>query len=141
MRTGRRNQQAMFLENLWKEMDKLSSSRDGSISRTAAKYMQEGYDNGEIVELLVADGFDHSDARHCVAKTTLAEGCEEAGESSLPEWGFEAEDQQRGDVVSNFDVGCQMVKAAKEDVAMEKAQSFLDENCTGQYSVIKVHKL
>jgi len=131
----------MFLENLWREMDKLSSSGIESISLTASRYMSEGYDKGEIVELLVSDGFEHSDAKSCVANMSSADVCEDANEASLPEWGFEAEDTQRCDIVSNFDVDCLMIKAAEEDVAWEKAQVFLDEKCAGNYSVTKVYKM
>ena len=141
MRTGRKNQQAMFLENLWREMDKISSSNTGSISVVASRYMSEGYDLSEIAELLVSDGFDQSDAKHCVANMTDLDACEDTSDTNLPEWGFEAEDHQRGDIVSNFDVECPMIKADSEETAWEKAQLFLDEKCDGNYSVTKVNRL
>ena len=141
MKTGRKVQQAMFLENLWKEMDRLSSSDPRSMVKTAAQYLSDGYGHGEVVELLVADGFDMYMSKSCVQKLAEGNGSEEMSESDGPEWGFEAEDNQRGDVVSNFDVGCHMVKAAKEEIAWEKAQTFLDENCSAQYSVTRVIRL
>ena len=58
MRTGDKNQQAMFLQNLWKSIDKLSSNSSKTISKMASQYAAEGHDTGEIIELLVADGFE-----------------------------------------------------------------------------------
>jgi len=129
----------MFLENLWREMDRLSStSSSKDISKAAAKYASEGYDAGEIVELLVADGFDPRGAKACAAKLASAD-VEESDEGQ--EWGFEAEDQRRGDIVSNHDVRCASATAPDESVAWEKAQAFLDENCSDQYSVTRVYQL
>jgi hypothetical protein len=127
----------MFLEILWKEMEKLSSSPGQSMIKTAAKYASEGYEGSEIVELLTADGFDSLMAKECVEK--IASGDEDA--TNEPEWGFEAEDTVRGTVTNNFDLGCSGVKAASEESAWEKAQVFLDENCSDQYVVVKVHPL
>jgi hypothetical protein len=137
MRTGRQAQQAMFLENLWKEMDKLSSSPGQSMIKTAAKYASEGYEGSEIVELLVADGFDPLMSKECVEKIAS----DEDADVNEPEWGFEAEDQARGTVTNNFDLGCSGIKAATEESAWEKAQTFLDENCSDQYTVVKVYPL
>ena len=130
----------MFLENLWREMDKVSSpSSDKSISRVAAKYASEGYDESEVVELLVADGFDQYAAKACVAEHVAEASEDDDGDGQ--EWGFEAEDQRRGDVVSNHDVKCASVNASNENAAWEKAQAFLDENCSDQYAVTKVYQI
>lgn len=142
MRTALKTQQALFLENLWKEMDKLSSStRDASISKTASKYASDGYEPNEIVELLVSEGFDAYASKICVSKIGSAESDGEASEEDEPEWGFEAEDQCRGEVVSNFDVGCDEIKAANEEDAWEKIQTFLDTNCSDQYTITRVYQL
>ena len=139
MRTGRKAQQALFLESLWREMDKLSTASSAKdIYRTAASYSAEGYGPGEIIELLVADGHDPSMAKSCVAKLS-SDDAEDDGEGS--EWGFEAEDQTRGDVVGNHDVRCASISAPNEKTAWERAQAFLDENCSDTYAVTRVYPL
>jgi len=138
MRTARQDQQAMFLRNLWKEMDALSSiHRSMNISRIAMKYSAEGYELNEIVELLVSDGFDPHLSHVCVAKIANDDGETDINE---PDWGFETEDQ-RGEIANNFDIGCDCIKAVNEEEAWEKAQTFIDTNCNDQYTITKVYRL
>lgn len=130
----------MFLENLWKEMDRVSpASSHNSLAKSASRYSSEGYSDGEIVELLVADGFDQYMAKECVSKLAGSESDGETSESDGPLWSFEAEDD-RGDFVGNRDIGCDGVRAPTEELAMEKAQYFLDGNCSKQYSVTRVSR-
>lgn len=138
MQTGMKAQQAMFLENLWKEMDKVSSSSDkNNLAKTASRYASEGYEDGEIVELLVSDGFDKYMAHACVEKLAGGSQCDETNESEGQLWKFAAEDNQ-GDVVSNHDLECEGVRAPNETIAWEKAQDFLDASCSRPYTVTEV---
>ena len=140
MRTGRKDQQAMFLENLWKEMDRITpASGNGNLAKSASRYASEGYDHKEIVELLVADGFDPYMSRECVEKVASGGDPDETSESDGPTWNFEAEDDG-GDVVGSRDMGCDGVRAPTEAVAIEKAQQFLDFNCSKQYTVTRVSR-
>lgn len=136
MRTGDKNQQAMFLQNLWKSIDKLSSNSSKTISKMASQYTADGHDTGEIIELLVADGFESHAARSFVDKMSAKESDDE---QECQEWGFEAEELIHGDIVTNYDIGCSSITATNHDEAMEVAQNFIDENCSDQYSVTKVY--
>lgn len=136
MRTAQTSQQAMFLENLWREMDKLSSSK--SISKIAAQYSSEGYESGEIIELLVADGFDPQ-----MSETYV---CHMAGESDADEiyagdqeWGFEAENQRTGDILSNFDLGINSILASNESQASEQAQGIIDSFGSDTYIITRIY--
>lgn len=138
MQTGMKSQQAMFLTNLWKEMDKVSPASDKSnLAKVASRYASEGYADGEIVELLVSDGFDQYMAHACVQKLAGGSQCDETTESEGDLWFFSAEDS-KGDVVSNYDVACNGIKAPNETIAWEKAQSFLDSNCSESYTILEV---
>lgn len=141
MRTSRTSQQAMFLENLWRSIEKLSASNNNILSKTASKYFSEGYDQTEIVELLVSDGFDPQMSQSCVAQILCGKELSDIDESEGTEWGFEAEHQENGDIFSNFDLGYDNVKALNEEQAMEHAQLILDELGMDLYFITKVYTL
>lgn len=139
MRNAQTSQQAMFLENLWREMNKISSSKNNNISKTAAGYFSEGYDSDEIVELLVSDGFDKISSETCAQRFASGSDSFEAGEGRS--WGFEAEDQQNGTIVSNFDLGCDCVGAIDESQAMEQAQIFIDSCGSDSYLITRIFEI
>ena len=118
-------------------MDKLSSeSRSDGIEKAARGYVSEGFNEQEVVELLMADGVDHERSKFLARKSSRM--VEEKEDASL--WGFEVEDWQ-GDVASNFDVGCNGISASNDDDAWEQVQEFLDSSESNSYTVIKVYKL
>ena len=121
-------QRAMFLENLWRQMDKMSASKGKSeIAKVASNYLSEGYENNEVVELLVDGGCDPVLAKSCG-------GCRK--------WGFEVEaDDQRGDIANNFDLGLDGVAGDGEEAAQDNAQVLVDAECPGQYTVTRVFAL
>lgn len=137
MNTSHKSQQAMFLQNLWREMEKLSYAPNKSLYKVAHQYLSDGYEAGEVIELLVSDGFDSQSARNYIQSLAYDEKPESGDE---PEWGFEAENQQTGDVVSNFDLNCSSVVAIDESDAMEKSQAIIDGMGADSYLVIRVKK-
>jgi hypothetical protein len=133
MRTGVKIQRAMFLESLWRQMDKMSASTGrNNMAKLAADYFSEGYEEHEVVELLVDEGFDAVAAKACVAM--VAGDVAEDGDNK---WGFDVEDQ-RGDIANNFDLGLDGVPGNDEDSAWEQAQELVDANHPGQYTVTRV---
>jgi hypothetical protein len=132
MRTSIKNQRAMFLESLWRQMDRISSSSGNGVVFKAAGYLAEGYEGSEVVELLVSEGFDPIGAKSCVAMAM--------DEHKVSKWGFEAEDQ-RGDVANNFDLGMDGVAGDDEDGATEEAQVLVDTEHPGQYTITRVFVL
>jgi len=140
MRTSQISQQAMFLENLWKEMDKLSFSKNKNISKIAFQYSADGYEPREIVELLVSDGFDiHTSedyVSHMSGELDSEMSCEDC-----PEWGFEVENQRTGELLSNFDLGEDVITATSEIQALEKAQTFIDSYGMTIYTVTRVYEM
>ena len=126
----------MFLENLWKQLDKMSASGSKSnIAKTASSYLLEGYKEEEAVELLVDDGYDPVLAKSCVA---MVAGDELT--NGHKKWGFEVEDQ-RGDIANNFDLGLEEVIGEDEAQVLEEAQNFVDAERPGLYTVIRIFAL
>jgi hypothetical protein len=139
MRNAQTSQQAMFLENLWREMNKISTSRNQSISKIASRYFSEGYEPNEIVELLVSDGFDKTMSNTCV--NHIANGSDDFEDGEGKQWGFEAEDQQSGAIVSNFDLNCHYIRAIDETLATEQAQNFIDSCGSDSYVITRIYEL
>jgi len=135
MSTGLKIQRAMFLENLWRQMDKMSAADDNvNIVKVANRYISDGYEDNEVVELLVDDGFEANSAKMCVS-TIMREGT-----VLRNKWGFEAEDQ-RGDIANNFDLGVDGVPGDDQKVVWEDAQSVVDKKYPGKYTVTRVFAL
>ncbi len=131
-KTNLKMQQAMFLENLWQQMNSVSmSSQKNNILKTAKKYLSSGFVSSEIIELLVNDGYDIETARSCVAMVVSSEN------NAEPNWGFEIEDQ-KGDFFNNYDLGLDCIYGSSHDEAMEEAQRVLDLDYSGQYVVTRV---
>lgn len=110
-----------------------SSDGHGSIAKAASAYLSEGYEENEVIELLVDDGFDPASAKTCVAMAEETDGPRKP-------WGFEAEDS-RGEIANNFDLGIDGVAGADQTGAIEEAQAMLDASHPGQYTVTRVFVL
>ena len=137
MRTGVKVQRAMFLESLWRQMDKISSAAsDQNIAKVADTYLAEGYEEHEVIELLVDDGFDPVLAKSCVGMVVEA-----VVDDQQPKWGFEVEDLARGDIYNNFDIGMDGSTGNDEATAMEDAQVIVDARYPGQYMVTRAFAL
>lgn len=134
MKTGVKVQQGMFLENLWRQMDKMSAANKRTgIAKVASDYLAEGYAENEVVELLVDDGYEPMMAKACIETVT---GETRQGVST---WGFEVESSdQRADIATNADLGLDGVSGDVAAVAMEEAQALVDVEYPGQYTVTRV---
>jgi hypothetical protein len=136
MKTGVKVQQGMFLENLWRQMDKLSATNKRTgIAKAASDYLAEGYAENEVVELLVDDGYEPMMAKSCIETV--------AGETrqGVSTWGFEVESSdQRADIATNADLGLDGVSGDAAAAAIEEAQALVDVEYPGQYTVTRVFR-
>ncbi len=134
MKTGVKVQQGMFLENLWRQMDRMSTANKRTgIAKAASDYLAEGYAEHEVVELLMDDGYDPMMAKACIETV--------AGEAKhgVSVWGFEVESSdQRADIATNADLGLDGVSGDVAGTAMEEAQALVDVEYPGQYTVTRV---
>jgi len=135
MKTGRTIQRGMFAESLSRQLDVMSlAARKNELSKTAEEYLEQGMSADETVELLTIDGYDTTMAKSCVSMILGSMG---KVAKEIPEWGFEAEDQD-GKVYSNFDNDVVIVAGTKAE-ALQKAKTIVEDQAIDK--VTKVFRL
>jgi hypothetical protein len=138
MKTGRSFQRAIFVDSLRSQLDKAAQVyRKDELVAKAESYLNgsDGLMDDEVIELLVADGFDPVMASSCVSELSKQASDFSDGET----WGFEMEDSY-GCVLSSHDLGL-TVQASSREEAWEKAEKIIVSEGRGLDRLTNVFKV
>lgn len=123
--TARECQRRLFIDSLYKELDKVAASIDKSNSKLIAranKYLfEDELPKDACVDMLIMEGFDDVKARKCVE--TAAVRVKEDGETPLNKYDYCFEDH-RGRTFTGKELG-NLVEASSDEEAVSLVKETL----------------
>ena len=123
--TPRECQRSIFVDSLYKELDKLSAKadkRNHELSARADKLLfEEGLSADTCVDLLIMDGYDASLARQCVSSVSALRPASGTADNQTKRYNYSFVDH-RGRIFTGRELGDIVEAETEEDAKVQIAE-------------------